>query len=115
MTIEMILLKEGTAAYFVSPEILIRSEQDALDLMGEAQSDAIILHAYNFEDSFFDLSTRTLGNVLQKFTNYRVRLAVIGDFSKYPSKVFPAFQQESNRQGQYLFVSSLDDVLQRWK
>lgn len=115
MKITPIQFTDFSASYVVSDEILIRGEQDVLDLMGETQTDAIILHDYNFEKEFFDLSTRKLGDVLQKFTNYRVKLAIIGDFSAYTSKVLPAFISESNRRREYIFVSSLDEVKQVWK
>lgn len=34
-------------------------------------------------DEFFALSTRLAGEILQKFVNYGIRLAVYGDFSEY--------------------------------
>lgn len=114
MTTKTIELTQGPATYFITDEVLIRSEQDALNLMGESEAQTFILHDYNFEPDFFDLSTRKLGDILQKFTNYRIRLAIIGDFSKYPSKILPNFIAESNRQKQYLFVSSLGDLLKLW-
>jgi hypothetical protein len=114
MKTENIDLLAGPAAYLVSDQILIRSEQDALDLMGETDSPMIILHDHNFDKEFFDLSTRKLGDILQKFTNYRTRLAIIGDFSKYPSKTLSEFITESNRYNQYIFVSSLAEVKKAW-
>jgi len=100
---------------FVSDEILIRTPQDALDVMGNNPADGLIFYSHNFEGDFFDLSTQKLGEILQKFTNYRVRVAIIGDFDIYPSKVLKEFIQESNRFGDYLFVSSLDEVKNRWQ
>lgn len=114
MKTEIISFKDVQATYFISDQVLIRSEQDALNLMGEANTDAIILHDYNFEKEFFDLSTKTLGNVLQKFANYRVRLAIVGDFTKYPSKILKDLITESNRKRDYIFVTTLDDVKNIW-
>lgn len=99
-----------TIDYVISDQILIEKEQDILHLLGESQFHDLILHDYNFPPEFFDLSTKILGNVLQKLTNYQVRLAIIGDFSKYTSKVLADFIRESNRQQKYVFVNSLDDV-----
>lgn len=107
-------LKNGTGLYLISSEVLIQSEQDALDVMGETDTDTLVLHDYNFGPEFFDLSTGLLGAVLQKFANYHVRMAVIGDFSKYPSTVLPQFIAESNRYQKYLFVSSLEEVKRVW-
>ena len=108
--------KTGEAfEYLISDQILIRSEQDALDIMGNSGAQSIVLHDHNFESDFFDLSTRKLGDILQKFTNYRVRLGVIGDFSKYPSAPLKDFIRESNRHGEYLFVGSMDEIRRAWK
>lgn len=114
MTTQLIPLKTDPGTYLISDKILIRSEQDALDLLGNSETQTLIMHDYNFEKDFFDLSTKKLGDVLQKFTNYRVRVAIIGDFSKYPSAVLPNFITESNRFGEYIFVHSLDEVKKMW-
>lgn len=100
----------------VSDEVLIRGTQDVLDLLGDVWgTEYLIFHEHNFEKDFFDLSTRKLGDVLQKFTNYQIKLAIVGDFEKYPSKTLQDFIYESNKQGDYLFLSSIDQVTERWK
>lgn len=98
----------------ISDEILIRTTQDALDIMANNDSDHLVLHEHNFEKDFFDLSTQKLGEILQKFTNYQIKLAVIGDFEKFPSQSLKAFIYESNRRKNYLFVSSMDEVKRIW-
>lgn len=115
MTIQKIDLGHNTVDYIISEEVLLRKEQDALDLMGEVQSDYLIVHDYNFDPEAFDISTKILGDVLQKFANYRVKLAVIGDFEKYPSNILKDFIRESNRHGDYIFVPDLDEVKKLWK
>lgn len=95
--------------------ILIADTQDALDLIANAPADSLVLHQHHFAPEFFDLSTRKLGEVLQKFANYQIRVAVIGDFARYPSRAFQAFVYESNQHGQFLFVSSARDVLEAWQ
>lgn len=112
---EVIQFTTEPGTYVMSDQVLIHNEQDALDLMGETGTGTIIVHDFNFEPDFFDLSTKKLGDVMQKFANYRVRLAIIGDFSRYPSKILPSFIAESNRQKTYLFVPSLDDVKKIWE
>ncbi|MFA9289168.1 MAG: DUF4180 domain-containing protein [Weeksellaceae bacterium] len=114
MTTETLTLNTRSVTHIQSDDILIRTSQDALDLMASHPTDYLILHAHNFELDFWDLSTRKLGEVLQKFTNYQVKLAVIGDFDKY-SKTFKQFIGESNRHGDYLFVSNLEEVKKIWQ
>lgn len=108
-------LSPHKAVYIQSDQILITQEQDILDLIGETEFQDIVLHDHNFRPDFFDLSTLLLGNVLQKLTNYQVRLAVIGDFGSYSSKVLPDFIRESNRRKNHLFVPSLEEVKIIWK
>ena len=54
-------------------------------------------------DSFFALSTCLAGEILQKFINYGVRLAIYGDFSKYTSKPLKDFIYESNKGKDFYF------------
>ena len=89
----------------------------ALDLMAQVRyetgSSRMVLDAHIFHDRFFDLSTRLAGEILQKFTTYSMRLAVIGDFSRYSSRSLQAFISESNRGNAVLFVSDESEALRR--
>ncbi len=114
MKIKIIPLKADQATYFISGNMLISSEEDMLNLMSQARSQTIILHDYNFQKDFFDLSTRKLGEILQKCANYRIRMAIIGDFGLYPSKILPNYIAESNRHKEFIFVSSLEEVTEMW-
>lgn len=114
MNIHLIKAGDHEISEVISKDILIRNPQDALELYGAVYSDFIILHEHNFEKDVFDLSTRKLGEILQKFTNYHTKLAVIGDFAKFNSKALKDFIYESNKHGDYLFVSSVDEVTKIW-
>ncbi len=97
-----------------SEEQIIDKEQDALDLLGELYGkcyDGIIIHERNIASSFFDLKTRLAGDVLQKFSNYCVRLAIVGDWSKYPSHSLSAFIMESNRGKIVNFATSIEEAV----
>ena len=99
-----------------SPDVVVRDVQDALDLMadcGYQGARVIILHRNNFTPSFFDLSTGIAGEILQKFSNYRVRLAIIGDFTEEASSSLREFIRESNRTGRIVFVNSIDEALDK--
>ena len=97
-----------------SDKVILNDIQDALDLMANAGPigrKKIILHEENITPDFFDLSTRLAGDVLQKFTNYRVELAIIGNFEKYSSKSLKAFIFESNKGNQINFVQNIEDAV----
>jgi hypothetical protein len=61
---------------------------------------------------FFRLSSGLAGAVLQKFTNYQIRVAIIGEISEYTGKSAPLrdFVAESNRRGQVRFLASEADL-----
>ena len=103
------------AIEIISDEVIINSEQDALDLMAnidyQFDSKIIILKEKNLNVDFFDLKTGVAGAILQKFSNYRVQLAIIGDFSKYSSKSLQDFIYESNKQKRILFVEDIEMAL----
>ena len=92
-----------------SEELVITDVQSALDLIAavawETGSRHVVLDRSAITEAFFDLSTRLAGDVLQKFTNYGVRVAIVGDFSNYSSKSLQDFIRESNK-GQHVFFAA---------
>jgi len=94
----------------LSDMVIIKSEQDVLDLMVnidyQYNSRKIILHRDNLCSDFFDLKTGIAGFTMQKFSNYRFRAAIVGHIN-YKSKSLNAFIAECNRTRQVIFT---DDV-----
>ncbi len=101
-----------------SGSIEIHDSQDALDLMADCSyignAEKIILHERNITPDFFDLRSGIAGEILQKFSNYGVSLAIVGDFSKFTSKSLRDFIFESNKNGRILFVESVEDALEKF-
>ena len=63
---------------------LITTERDATDIVGEAfgeGADLVVIPAARLAPEFFRLGSGFAGTVLQKFTNYRLRVAIVGDIS----------------------------------
>jgi len=103
-------------AEVISNELTVKDAQDALDVLANCSyqgADNIIWHEKNIAAGFFDLKTGLAGEVLQKFSNYRARLAIVGDFSKYESKALRDFIFESNKQGRISFVASVDEAKEK--
>ncbi|WNC16284.1 DUF4180 domain-containing protein [Brevibacillus brevis] len=100
-----------------SSEVVITDVQSALDLIAtvhyEADSDRIILNKSLLSESFFDLKTRLAGEILQKFINYRVKLAIVGDFSGYTSPSLKDFIYESNKGKDIFFLSSEQEAVEK--
>lgn len=103
-------------AEILSDTILLKSEQDAIRLLEEIFSSGaykVILHQENIDPGFFDLSTGFAGAVLQKFVNYDIQLAIIGDFHNVTSKSLRAFIWESN-QGHHICFSEKSETAIRF-
>ena len=101
-------------AEVISDGIIVFSAEDGLDLLGTLYFDGfdkIVLHEKNITPDFFNLKTRIAGEILQKFSNYRMGLAIVGDFSAYQSDSMKSFISESNRLGQINFVASVKDAI----
>lgn len=100
----------------ISDDIIIHTAQDGLDLLGDAYYqgyDKMILHMKNITPLFFDLKNRLAGEILQKFSNYRVRLVVVGDLSKFDSKSLNDFIRESNKGKLINFLQSKDEAISK--
>ena len=91
-----------------SREVIIVDGQSALDfIMTTKYYDNCLRIALNKEalsEEFFVLSTGIAGEILQKFSNYRAKFAIIGDFSSYTSKPLRDFIYESNKGNTIFFV-----------
>jgi hypothetical protein len=99
----------GSLAAPASTDLRIATPQDALELAANAAylgATGVVLPAARLAPEFFDLRTGLAGEMLQKFSNYDMRLAIVGDFAGYDSPALHAFIGESNRQGRISFVGS---------
>lgn len=114
MKIETHNIKDINIAEVISEANVINKVEDGIDLLGNLYYqgfDRIIIYEKNITPEFFDLKTGIAGEILQKFSNYRVQLAIVGDFSKYNSKSLNNFIYESNKGRLINFVSTLSEAL----
>lgn len=96
----------------------LSSGRDATDIIGDAYGAdvaAIALPASRLTDGFFDLRTRLAGEFVQKFVNYGVALAIVGDISVHldASTALRDFVRESNRGRHLWFVRDLEALAAR--
>ncbi|MPR36164.1 DUF4180 domain-containing protein [Salmonirosea aquatica] len=116
MKIEDHTLNSIKIAEVLSEESIIKTAEDGLDLLGNLYYqgfDGIILYEKNIVPEFFDLKNGMAGEILQKFSNYRVRLAIVGDFTAHTGNSIRDFMYESNKGRQVAFVGSTDEALQK--
>lgn len=98
-----------------SPHEVIATTQDFLDLIawaGERGTNQVLLAESQFPPAFYDLSTRLAGEILQKLSNYCVRLAIVGTFS-HTSERFKEFRRESNK-GRHVHFATTEAEAVAW-
>lgn len=115
--IKLHIIKDDMAiAELKDDSFIVRNSEDAVELINlpETQDcDKFIIYERNLSKDFFNLSSGVAGDILQKFSNYRLRIAIIGDFSKFKSKNLNDFFRESNKTGNILFLNTLEEALER--
>lgn len=107
---------DSKVAIIESSQILIRTVQDALDLMAAIrynhECNKMMIYQSSLTEDFFELRTRLAGEILQKFVNYDVKLAIVGNFDGYNSKSLKDFIYECNKGKQVFFFEEKQDALQ---
>jgi hypothetical protein len=103
-------IEKVVVAELTDKEIIISEVKDALDIMGECgmkNCNRIIIREQNLNPDFFKLHTGFAGEMLQKFSTYDFKLAIVGDFSKFRSKNLQDFIRESNGGNRIYFVENM--------
>lgn len=117
MQIEKIKKGNIEIAKIISDNEVITDVQTAVDLMMTVKHEAgignIVISKDLITDKFFILSSGLAGEILQKFINYRCRIAIYGDYSKYTSKPLKDFIYESNNGRDIFFTDSFEKAVEK--
>ncbi len=110
--------KNGVEIALVQSEgIILKDVQSALDLMATVRYETgcvhMVIHKSSVVEEFFDLKTRLAGEILQKFINYHMKIAIVGDFSVYSSQSLQDFIYECNKGRDVFFVLTEEEALKR--
>lgn len=97
---------------------LIATEADGNDIIGEAfsaEAEFIAIPVERLGPDFLRLETRLAGTVFQKFVNYHLRCAIIGDIAPLleGSKALRDFVRETNKGRSIWFVDDLDSLREK--
>ncbi len=115
MAIEKLLQGNRILAVIEGGDQVMTDVQSALDLMMTVKYDVgckdIVIDKRLITENFFILSTGLAGEILQKFTNYGVRIGIYGDFSHYTSKPLRDFMYESNQGKHVFFTATKEEVI----
>ena len=87
----------------------LSGEQGALDALGESYgsgADLLVIPIERLTHTSLDLATKELGGMLQKFANYRQRVAFLGatDWRAEQSRAFHDFRYEANKGRMVIFA-----------
>lgn len=117
MKIETITENGVLVAVVDSEQKLLTGTQEALDLAMtvkyETGARRIALPKRLVAEDFFILSSGMAGEILQKYINYQIKMAVWGDFSRYTSKPLHDFIYESNQGKDFFFVDTREEAVKR--
>jgi hypothetical protein len=109
----------GVTVLECSPEgPVVDGDRAAMDLIADAMghdAELVALPVERLPDEFFSLRSGLAGMVAQKFVNYRLRLAVVGDVATHVerSSALRDFVRETNRGTQLWFVADSSELRQR--
>jgi len=98
----------------INTEFVLTDLSEVVDLIGNSGyqgTNKIILLEKQLHSDFFNLKTRMAGEILQKFSTYDCRLAIVGDFERYTSNSLRDFIYESNKIGRISFVNTLEQAV----
>ena len=106
------LRNETQIVEIVADEIILKNTQDFLDIIANSPSRNVILHKENIIPEFFDLKTKIAGDILQKASNYRIRIGIVGELKNIKSKSLRDFIYESNKTKEILFKENIEEILE---
>ncbi|MCW9129478.1 DUF4180 domain-containing protein [Bacillus paramycoides] len=117
MEIQKVVIDGINIGVIRNDKVLISDVQSALDLMATVQYEVdakhIIINKSLISESFFDLKTRLAGDILQKFINYKVKIAIIGDFAIYTSKSLKDFIYECNKGNDIFYLATEQQAIEK--
>lgn len=116
----MNITRKGThknIAVVQNDSLIITDLQSALDFAMTISYDTgapnLVIPKECVTEDFFVLSTKLAGEILQKYVNYGIKLAIVGDFSGYTSKPLHDFIYESNKGKDFFFVPDVEEAIKK--
>ena len=106
---------KGRIAEIITNQIIIRNSEEAIDLIGNIYYQGfagMIINEKNLTDQFYSLGNGLAGELFQKFSNYRMKLAIVGFWPSYTSKSLNDLIFECNNGAQIFFVSSNEQAIE---
>lgn len=93
----------------------LSTENDALDLVAlcwEHETNALLIHYADLSENFFKLKTKLAGDIIQKFTNYGIKAAVIVPQDTIQKGRFKEMAMETNKGNHFRLYESKEEAEQ---
>lgn len=115
MKTKTVTSQKGEISLIEDLALPLRTGSELLEVLMNSPSETVALKASDLDAAFFDLKTGVAGDMLQKVSNYRMRLVILGDFTVVSSRSLQDFIRESNQRGQVIFTETLDEAITKLK
>lgn len=102
---------KGSISLIEELALPLRTGADLLQVLMNSPSDTVALNAADLDERFFELRTGVAGDMLQKVSNYQMRLIILGDFTDVKSQSLRDFIFESNNRGQVIFADTVESAI----
>jgi hypothetical protein len=118
LTLAIETVGKTTVAIYPPDAPVLASEAGSLDVIGAlygSGADLVVFAIEQLAPAFFDLRTGLAGAILQKFQNYGLRVAILGEIGQHTA-VSPAladFVRETTRRGEVLFLADAEALAER--
>jgi hypothetical protein len=115
---KMIEIKDFQGLEIAFVQKTMNDASEAMDVVGNASYlgvSAVLVKTDQLSSNFFDLKTGLAGEILQKFSNYRLRLVVVGGLDLTKSSSLRDFVYECNKVGNVIFTSTEAEAVELLK
>lgn len=118
LILEMENVGQTVVATYPADAPPLASEEDALQVVGALYGsgvDLVVFEVAQLAPAFFELRTGVAGAILQKFQNYGLRVAILGDIAGHTdaSPALADFVRETTRRGEVLFLADAKALRER--
>lgn len=109
---------QTTIAIYPPEAPALAAEADSLDVIGALYgtgAELVVFGTDQLAPAFFELRTGLAGAILQKFQNYGLRVAILGDLGPHTavSQALADFARETTRRGEVLFLADAEALRAR--
>jgi hypothetical protein len=119
MVEEHLVTVHGRPVMVLAPDGMpLDTEGLTTEIIGEAiglRAEVVVIPAERLTDDFFQLRTGVAGEIAQKFVNYRLQLAIVGDIDERIGESDSArrWVDEANRGRSLWFVPTFEEFAER--